>query len=960
MTREKDAFPKPKLLPRSIIWLACLLVCVAIPLYALKVAHKQDYTDFEVYYRAAKRVQAGFWDQVYNLSDGASPFRYAPPLLPFFRPFAWLPIEQARMAWYFLQVGWFAAGFYCLYRALGLTRAGHGRASGPQKGAPALPRLSLAITAAALLFILRFCLDCFTIGQVSSLLFVGYAAALWAWMASRPGLAGSALLAPSVFKIGPGFLFSLFAIAPKRRERERAIAIPLLWIALATFFLRVWCGSFDVFRSLWSGWLEIVANDSVYYDASHYGSQSIKSAILRAANSGWLTSGEAQALYLSVTILGCAAILGFWLIRRPRGPLGRGAFFALGVFPYLWFMPETFKYSLTTLAIPVALLLAEQSDPRRRASRLTWIALAFGALTLSAAGLDIVGARLFFGLQRASVPLMATLLLGLATLRQALRHSAQAPLLANRSTRELAPWAASPRTEPSLELSMLVPVPMQSVGTPPPSWLAELVHKQRAALERICPGRFEILLIPYGNRADRQHPVWGMADRLARQGSSARLLRIGDGEDRGAALRDGFLESRGRLLLALNVEQPAEPPFYAEAVSRMTDASGPEVVRGNRRLAESRFRIPVRTLPLVYGRHRLGLIFNRLVRALLPCVRATDTHSGSWVISRRAAIAIFALQKSAGFLFDLEAWITATTHGFRQLDLPVTLDLPREKSAKRVGRETLAILRGLPALWRRYRSGYYAPWGDKDAPGAITADDWGITPGVNRGILELARLGIVRRVSLMAHGAHLKAHLDELRSIPGLSLGLHFDLTLGKGTPGSVLKQWLLARGVKRAELAERARAELKLQLDVLRQAGVTPRHLDGHHHIHLVPGLLDALAPVIREAGIEVVRLPQDPALLWRKPALWLLTQLARPGFARNGFATLPCYYPQAAHFNDQGRLRAELRREPRAEVIVHPAETDDLPLYRIPDPYTSGRVTEYQALKMLAFDCPSEGRLS
>jgi predicted glycoside hydrolase/deacetylase ChbG (UPF0249 family) len=926
----------------AIIALAIALATVTVPLYAVKVSRKHDYTDFEVYYRAAERVQKGQWSEVYNLKDGASPFRYAPPLLPFFRPFAELPLPQARMSWYFLQCIWFALGFLFLERALRLTRAGRGDAR------RLAPQQSSLLTALSFLFVLRFCLDCFTIGQVSSLLFMGYSAALWAWMARKPGATGAFMLVPSVFKIGPGFLFSLFATAPKRSEQVRAVGVPLLLILLATAFLRFWCGSMEAFRALWSGWTEIVLNDSVYYDASHYGSQSIKSAILRAGQAGWLTAEQAQLLYLSSAIAGCVAILGFWLTRRARSPLGRGAFFALGVFPYLWFMPETFKYSLTTLAIPVGILLADISKNGRR-DRLAVFALVFGALVLSVAGLDIVGARLFFGLQRASIPLVATLFLGAAVWRTAYRHSRPSW---SRTDHAPAPWPTSPRSEPECTVSVLLPLPMQSTAVLNASWLQSLVMRHHARLleckQAGAPsGSFEILMIPYGNRASRFHPAWQEAERLANTLEQVRLLPCSSTAERGSALRDGFLASSGRYLLGLNAENPAEPEFYQQATEKLARGQG-DLIRGNRRHPDSRFRIPVRTLPLVYGRHRMALLFNRLVRLILP-VQTTDTHSGSWAMTRRAAIAIFALQKSLGFLFDLEACLTAQAHGFKQLDLPVSLYLPQEKSARRVSGEAWAILRGIPALWLRYRAGCYSP--TATGPSGITADDWGLTPGVNQGILELARLGIVRRVSLMADGGHLGAGLRELTAIPGLSLGLHFDLTLGKAAPASLLRQWLRP-GRDRARMAVHVRAELVRPLVILRQAGVKVTHLDGHHHIHLIPGMLDVLAPVIVDAGIRAVRLPEDPALLWRKPMLWLLTRFARGAYRRHGFESLPCFYPQAGHFTDQGRFRAALRRKPRAEVHTHPAALDDLMAHQGPDPYTSGRVTEYRALRMLAFD--------
>jgi predicted glycoside hydrolase/deacetylase ChbG (UPF0249 family) len=368
------------------------------------------------------------------------------------------------------------------------------------------------------------------------------------------------------------------------------------------------------------------------------------------------------------------------------------------------------------------------------------------------------------------------------------------------------------------------------------------------------------------------------------------------------------------------------------------------IVRANRRHPDSRFRIPVRFLPLVYGRHRLGLRFNRIVRACLP-IRSTDTHSGSWVMAREAARAVFALQRFSGFLFDLEIGLVARAHGFEEAELPVTLILAQEKSPKRIAGEAGAILSGLPRLAWRYRRGCYHP---QPGPMAITADDWGLTPGVNAGILELARRGIVRRVSLMAHSGYLREGLDELKAMPGVELGLHFDLTYAKSSPGRVLLAWIRP-GADRDALGEEARSELERQFALLEAAGIRPSYLDGHHHIHLVPGLIERLAPAIRAAGIRRVRLPYDRALWLTKPALAALAWLARGRFGRLGFESRPCFYPQARHFLDQGALRARIGHQPEVEVITHPADRDDLGELGIPDPYTTGRVTEFQALRML-----------
>ena len=277
-------------------------------------------------------------------------------------------------------------------------------------------------------------------------------------------------------------------------------------------------------------------------------------------------------------------------------------------------------------------------------------------------------------------------------------------------------------------------------------------------------------------------------------------------------------------------------------------------------------------------------------------------------MNRQAATHIFGWQRASGFLFDLEISLIVHAHALRETDLPVTLYLAQEKSSQRIASEVLAIAWGLPALAWRYRSGYYRP--QKPSEG-ITADDWGLTPGVNQGILELAKMGVVRRVSMMAYSGYIREGLEELQKVPGVRLGLHFDLTYAKSSPGQVLLRWIRP-GADRASLSEDARAELRKQLSILEACGVRPQYLDGHHRIHLVPGLLDGMAPILKEAGIREVRLPLDRGLIPSKLSLVALAWLARNSFRRHDFQPLSCIYPQEKHFEDPGKLRARLGADP------------------------------------------------
>jgi len=499
----------------------------------------------------------------------------------------------------------------------------------------------------------------------------------------------------------------------------------------------------------------------------------------------------------------------------------------------------------------------------------------------------------------------------------------------------LTPWNELPASDPSLEVSLLVPVPLPHRGRALSLVLEPIIE----VLAARWPQSFEVIVAPFGSEATGDEPEL----RIAR--AEVKVLGPLRGVDlRGAALRAAFLRSRGRVLLTLHAEQPCDPGFFARAYDEI--ARGAELARANRRISESRFRIPVSVLPKVYARHRYGLAFNRMIRMLLP-IETRDTSAGNLALSRRLASLAFALQSAEGFLFDLEIALIATDFGFVQRDLPERLFLYEEKTVGRIAEEIRTIFFGVPKLWWRHIRGYYR---ERAMPRAITADDWGISPGVNRGILDLARRGVVRRVSMLADAPYLRESLDELRKLD-VETGLHFNLTHGKpfGSPARFLWRWMTARRASLAALREAVRSELRAQLDRLDAAGVRVSYLDGHHHIHIVPGLLASVADVLSERGIRDVRLPYDRSLWFSRLApVNLLSMALRRTLDARGFRYRRSFYPLKRDFLDFARLRARI--EPDTEVIVHPSNEDDFAKYAVDDPHSADRVIEYRALRMLS----------
>jgi predicted glycoside hydrolase/deacetylase ChbG (UPF0249 family) len=103
----------------------------------------------------------------------------------------------------------------------------------------------------------------------------------------------------------------------------------------------------------------------------------------------------------------------------------------------------------------------------------------------------------------------------------------------------------------------------------------------------------------------------------------------------------------------------------------------------------------------------------------------------------------------------------------------------------------------------------------------VNADDFGESPGVNRGIIEAHERGIVTSASLLLDQRGTDAAVALARQHPGLSLGLHANLD-GVG---------LELVGPERLEVQRR---ELERQFSAFQAlTGKSPSHLDSHHHVH-------------------------------------------------------------------------------------------------------------------------------
>ncbi len=176
----------------------------------------------------------------------------------------------------------------------------------------------------------------------------------------------------------------------------------------------------------------------------------------------------------------------------------------------------------------------------------------------------------------------------------------------------------------------------------------------------------------------------------------------------------------------------------------------------------------------------------------------------------------------------------------------------------------------------------------------VNADDFGLTAGVNRAIVETHTAGVVSSTTLMANGLQFDDAVTLARATPSLSVGCH--VVLVDGTPVSPTHTVDTLRAIRSAEpenfytslSAFAARAtlggfdrdqlvdEVVAQIRKIQSTGLQVTHLDTHKHAHIFPEILNALLRAARICGVRAIRNPivpikALPARLFKgKPHLW------------------------------------------------------------------------------------------
>jgi chitin disaccharide deacetylase len=252
----------------------------------------------------------------------------------------------------------------------------------------------------------------------------------------------------------------------------------------------------------------------------------------------------------------------------------------------------------------------------------------------------------------------------------------------------------------------------------------------------------------------------------------------------------------------------------------------------------------------------------------------------------------------------------------------------------------------------------------------LCADDFAMTAGVSRAIVELAAAQRLSATGAMTNRPHWRVWAPEIAAHAAtLDIGVHLNLTCAAPlgpmpvlAPGGELPRLgqIIRAGLMSAAARAEIAAEIARQLDAFEEVmGCAPDFIDGHQHVHAMPGLRGlVLAELVRRYphAKPYLRDPADSIGAIRARGVAVRKALTisglaagsgaaamAAGFATNqGFAGVSPFDPARDFAADMAGFLVE--PGPRHLVMCHPGHVDD-ELLRL-DPVVATRPIELEAL--------------
>jgi hopanoid biosynthesis associated protein HpnK len=242
----------------------------------------------------------------------------------------------------------------------------------------------------------------------------------------------------------------------------------------------------------------------------------------------------------------------------------------------------------------------------------------------------------------------------------------------------------------------------------------------------------------------------------------------------------------------------------------------------------------------------------------------------------------------------------------------------------------------------------------------FSADDFGLSEGVNEAVERAHRDGILTHTSLMVAAPAAADAVRRAKNLPGLKVGLHLVVIEGPAVlPPAAIPDLVdragrfpsdqLRLGISyffRPGVRQQLAAEIRAQFQAYADTGLELDHANAHKHMHLHPTVGAMLLSIGREFGLPTIRIPAEPPRVMAglgvpqgigAHALYAWTRLLRYQARKAGVATNDrCFGLAWSGHMTADRVRALLDVLPDgfSEIYFHPATEQDAMLRRsMPD---------------------------
>lgn len=162
----------------------------------------------------------------------------------------------------------------------------------------------------------------------------------------------------------------------------------------------------------------------------------------------------------------------------------------------------------------------------------------------------------------------------------------------------------------------------------------------------------------------------------------------------------------------------------------------------------------------------------------------------------------------------------------------------------------------------------------------INADDFGLSDGANRRILDAFDKQVLHGASLLPNGSAFDSAVREYRKRPGFVLSVHLNLVEGKpvSSPqdipllldakgylncsfGKLIALYVFSTSKRRKALLEQLAIEMRAQVAKIKAVlhPKAPLRVDSHTHTHMLPFVFRTLAELTKAMDISYIRVPNE-----------------------------------------------------------------------------------------------------